>query len=152
MGRPRRKRAAFNPFQKLDSEWKARQAARTTAAAVGVIAVTHVFSALYWVNGGNRLSSALISSDPRVLTLFSAALALIAVVASYVANRTSPLWLAWVVLGWSVLEVLPWITAPLYGHGAVGKLAGLALVCALIGLRGARALKRGFASDVAVFT
>lgn len=142
MGRPRRRRVAFNPFEKLDSEWKARDAARTAAVAAGAITFTHVISALVRFYGERY--PALIGSSPVVLGLYNAMLAVIAALAGYVACRRHPVWLAWVILGWSVLEALPWITARLYGHGSKGMLIGLALWCAIIGVRGARALAKGF--------
>lgn len=145
MGRPRRRRVAFNPFEKLDSEWKAREAAGTAAVAAGLITFTHVISALVRFYGERY--PALIGSSPVVLGLYNAMLALIAALAGYVAYRRHPLWLAWVILGWSVLEALPWVTARLYGHAANGKLVGLALVCAVIGLRGAKALRKGFPQE-----
>ena len=145
MGRPRSPlRNRLNPLQKLDSEWKAREAAEAAAFAASLIAFTHVLSALIRFNDDR---GALISSDPFALGLFNAMLALIAAVASYVAHRRHPLWLAWVILGWTVLEVLPWITFPLYGHaipGRFGPAVGLMFVASVLGVRGARALAKGF--------
>ena len=150
MGRPRRRRNVLNPFQKIDSEWRAREAAGGSGVSAGLIAFMHAISALVRFN--DERHSALISSSPVVLGLFNAMLALIAAVAGYVAYRRHPVWLAWVILGWSVLEALPWITYPLYGHAAWGApLVGLMVVCGLLGVRGARALKKGFAQDAEVF-
>ena len=54
--------------------------------------------------------------------------------------------------GQVLFEALPWITYPLYGHAAWGApLVGLMVVCGLLGVRGARALKKGFAQDAEVF-
>ena len=150
LGRPRRKQVPLNPFQKIESEWKAREAARMGAVAAALIACTHVLSALFWFYSG-RHRPTLLSSDPFALGLFSAMLAVIAVVAGYVAYRRSPLWLAWVIVCWSALEALPWITAPLYGHAVRHPFPVLILIAGILGIRGVLALRKGFDQDAEVF-
>lgn len=146
LGRPRRaRRNTLNPFQTIDSEWKAREAAEMAAGAAALITFTHVISALIRLN--DERYPALIDSSPAALGTFNAMLAVIAAVAGYVAYHRRPYWLAWVILGWSVLDALPWITGPLYGHATKFQLNSFALMFGVIGVRGVSALKKGFPQE-----
>jgi hypothetical protein len=144
-GRPSKIYDELNPFQPVDTPFRAERAARVGAWAGGLICLAHLVCALFLLHGVPRYFI-LIGHNPVVLITVQLLLALIAAGLARLMLTRPTLRTAVILLAWGALEALPYLTGHLYAHVAVigrsGMPAALILVAAVIGLRGAFALGR----------
>lgn len=135
LGRP------IMPFDRLDAEWKAREAAHGTAVAAGFMAGLNFLSSLILSSGRTPeqwvLTRALNFSLPFSTLVAAIMLALIAARA----HRAPSVVLAGLVLAWTVAD-MTMISRLLYGHSAYRYVSAFLIFVALLGLRGAMRLRR----------
>lgn len=148
-GRPSKIYDELNPFQPVDTPFRAARAARVGVWAGGIICFAHLLSALFLLGGVPRClilaghNAAALIAIQLLLALMAAGLARLMLTRPTV--RTAS-----ILLTWGVLEAVPYLTLHLYAHAAqLGRapLAPLILLTAIIGLRGALALRRRPSAD-----
>jgi hypothetical protein len=117
------------------------EAAKLGAGAAGLLALQNI---LWAFQVGHRPLHSLIGPDPHVFVaaqLIAAALA--GGLAILILTRQG-LWACEAVLLWSMIELYPPLTRDLYGHVPTAfRFSAVALVLALIGVRGAWAIRLG---------
>lgn len=144
-GRPSKIYDELNPFQSVDTPFRAERAARVGAWAGGIICLAHLISVLFLLGGVPRYFI-LIGHNPVVLITVQLLLALIAAGLARLMLTRPTVRTAVILLVWGVLEALPYLTGHLYAHVALAyqtrALAIPILAAAVTGLRGALALSR----------
>ncbi|WP_374575436.1 hypothetical protein [Phenylobacterium sp.] len=145
LGRPLKREWSWNPFQELPTVFRARRAARYGAMSAGVLAGVHALYALRYAYH-RRPVNTWVSHDPAALSCLDLALCATAVALGFVVYRRGSVWAATTVLLWAIIETQRWFTGALYGHVATGLLPYFSLMVAVLGFRGALALRRLSAS------
>jgi hypothetical protein len=123
------------PFRRL-------RATEYGASAAGILAMLNLIAA---VDVGHRPGHALIGHDPHVYIAAQLIAAALAGGLGLMIISRHWLWACEVVLLWSMFELVPYETTWLYGHAVHGRewfLALGALGFAMVGVRGAWALRR----------
>ncbi len=145
-GRPRADE--LNPFQDLGSTYRAQKAARKTSFAAGVLSFLNFLSAASIYFRKSRLDT-LVGSDPTQKTIVNVLVGLILAIISLWTLRINSVWTATLILVWSIVEIPGWLTFSLYGHVPPRFLPILVLLAAILGFRGALALKKSEATHSA---
>lgn len=141
-GVSRRPRAyGLDVFQPLDSLYRARRSANVGAYAAGGLAVSNLLSALR-VFFEHLPVTAWLAQGSLEVTLVCLAATLAAAWLCVTIMRRQPLWACVVILIWAGIEPIRWLTFHLYGHMAMRGLPSFALAAAVVGVRGALALRR----------
>jgi hypothetical protein len=116
-----------------------------SVVAAGAIAVSNALSAMLTFSGGRPVHT-LANSDPKVLAGIQVSAALLAAYLAVRTGRKPSLGLASVILAWSIVEALPWVTLYVYGHGFGGHKFGaimyMVVASATLGVRGALAQRK----------
>jgi hypothetical protein len=144
-GRPSKIYDELNPFQPVDTPFRAGRAARVGAWAGGIICLAHLISVLFLL-GGVPKYFILIGHNAAILITVQLLLALIAAGLARLMLARPTVRTASILLAWAILEALPFLTPHLYAHAALAyqgrALAILILAAAVTGLRGALALRK----------
>jgi TctA family transporter len=125
------------PWDKLDAEWKAREAAGAATTSAGGMAALH----LLWL-----VLSPHVETSGRYLVPFSppfaAFLSSLILVTLAVSQHNRPkAWKAWLMLAWTTTGLLG-LTVFVYGYPGLPLLLGIMLVTiAFLGVRGTLRLK-----------
>ena len=129
-------------FGALQTKYLATQAFEAGAVGFLAIAVTHLMtsSGLHVSEGG---VSTLVSDDRRVLSALHFWIAVGCAPAAYLYWTLRSRAVAVALLVFAVIDAIPWLTLPLYGHAGFLAFSGAAVFCAVLGVRGASRLKRG---------
>lgn len=141
LGRPTKEEIVWNPWQEIASLFRARRAVRSAALSAGIIAGFHGAYALRYADM-HRPVNTWFSHDPAVLSRLNFALCAAAAALGVAVYRRGQVWSAGALLTWAILEANSWLTSSLYGHVENGRVAGFSLALAILGFRGALALRR----------
>jgi hypothetical protein len=144
-------RPAFAPsvLGPLNTPYRRKLAATQSANAAWIIAFLNGLTIPFVLGGHGAARHTMIGADPTVLASAQLLAALIACYLALRAHRRPSPRLALLILAWSIIEAVPWIPLTVYGHAIGGRMyavVAMALVAALIGVRGAWALRRAEAS------
>jgi hypothetical protein len=140
-GRPAKLDVEWDPSQRLDTAFRIARATRIGSVAGWVICGDYLVTALITWRQLPR-PHALLSHDPATLAAIQGGLALAAGALALLMRTRPGVWPASILLAWAGCEVIRFIPAKLYAHGAPTILAGLMLMLAILGFRGALALRK----------
>jgi hypothetical protein len=143
-GRPTRLPFPFNPFQSVDNRYAAERALDNGIVAAAVLALVHAYSGLsIYVEEAPPVDT-LVSSDWRVLVAVNMGLAAVAVALYAALARTRSTVVAMLLLLWSIFDLNPWLTLPLYGHMSMIAYPIFAILASITAVRATRRMARGF--------
>jgi hypothetical protein len=131
----------FDPLQALTTPYRAQRAMEGGQAAAFILAGLNLLTALLVYFHRTPAHTLIAAGRVGIASAHLCAAVLATGLGVFIARRRAA-WACWCVLGWSVCELFPWLTGPLYGHAGVYPMPVLALICAIQGVRGARAQQR----------
>jgi len=91
----------------------------------------------------------LFGRTPEALAVANLTAAVLAGWLGLVVRRRRPVWVAWVVMAWAVIEVIPWASRFIYGQYVPLFVSILMVWGAVLGVRGAYSLRRMNSDDPA---
>lgn len=146
-----RQPGVFEFWQDLGTPFRAERAATWGWQAAGGLCFVNLMAALsHWNHAPRRAT--LIGRDPDLLVAVSLFFAILAAWLAVVIYRRQPLWAAYAVLGWAILEETRLVTGYAYGQVGMGVLPELILAISILGFRGALAVReRARRADPTVF-
>jgi len=140
-GRPSKIDVEWDPLQRLDTAFRIRRATSLGAVAGWVICGDYLVTALI-VRHRHPPPHALLSHDPATLAAIHGLLALAAGLLAVLMRNKPGIWPACILLAWAICELTRAAPARLFAHGTPTVLASLIFILALLGFRGALALRK----------
>lgn len=145
--RPRKITAVeWDPFQSLKTPYRIRRGLEVGAGAYGVLAFSHVFSALGAFWGGVK-GETLIGDTAGQVGRLNLLIAAICVLLCRISWKSRSYVLAYVALAWSLAEFAREQTYDLYGHGAITSVAIMGTFAAFLGVRATHAWRNTESRD-----
>jgi hypothetical protein len=126
----------------LDTPYRVRKALGSARTAAAIICFCHVLWGVLACFSVYPPKATLIGERPLTLALSNAAGAIFALYLNVLLKRRAAPWAIWLLVGWSAIEFVPWLTIWLYGHGTWPLFALGAFGSAVLGVRGLNASRR----------
>jgi hypothetical protein len=132
----------------LPSWYKAFDAAENSAWVAYSICAANLAGAWFLYHEPPEVV-VLFGRSPEAVAIANLVAAVLAAWLGLVIRRSHPIWAAWVVMAWAVAEALPWVSRFIYGQYVPFFIGFIMFWFAVLGLRGAYALRRTDPSDPA---
>jgi hypothetical protein len=129
------------PFDTLDAPWKALEAAQAGVIAGVFMVLTNLLAALGYGSGYDTGRWSLVQHLGLSLTIANLIAAGIVGLLALHLHRTRSAVTAWIILIWSIADLLQ-VSFMIYGHAGMRMLTAALVFFTLLGVRGAMRLRR----------
>lgn len=129
------------PFDALDARWKAEEATQAGVIAAAFMILTHLLAVFAHATGHETGRWSLASNLGLSLTFANLIAAGVIGLLGFHLHRTRSAVTAWIILIWSIADLLQ-ISSLIYGHPGMRMLTAALVFFTLLGVRGAMRLRR----------